>query len=320
MPLAWLYNSLKEQFESVHKNEFVVCNSFSELEGGICESLQTEVPDMRLVGPLFLTDFLDDLHSLDAGNRTSLWKEEECLHWLQEQPASSVLYVSFGSFTTLPASQLMEIARGLVSSQQRFLWVIRPDMVEGEASETLSDVIVQCSTTPLGKVIQWASQPVVLSHPAIGGFFSHCGWNSLLESVSMGVPILGWPQMADQVMNCWMMVNEWKVGVGVEVDEKNEVGWEAVERGVRIVMESKEGREMKVQAAQVKEAARRAVAAGGSSHRSVHTLVQHITRMAHTQTQTQTQTHSNDNLLFPELELELELEGTFPEELLLLLL
>ncbi|XP_042481184.1 anthocyanidin 3-O-glucosyltransferase 5-like [Macadamia integrifolia] len=201
----------------------------------------------------------------------------ECLAWLDQQPLESVIYVSFGSAGRLSEEQLTELALGLGLSGKRFLWVVRPPVGNDGAffnpggdgdvglSRYLPDGFLS-RTQELGLVVpMWAPQVEVLSHPSVGGFLSHCGWNSTLESMLNGVPMIAWPLYAEQRMNATMLVEE--VGVSLRTKElptKRVVGREEIEKLVRLVMD-KEGVAVSRRMKEVKESGLRAVGEGGSS-------------------------------------------------------
>ncbi|XP_042490867.1 anthocyanidin 3-O-glucosyltransferase 5-like [Macadamia integrifolia] len=204
----------------------------------------------------------------------------ECMAWLDAQPLESVIYVSFGSGGTLSEEELTELALGLEMSGKRFVWVVRPPAgkngafftalgggAEGhdDLSRYLPDGFLT-RTRERGLVVpMWAPQGEVLSHPSIGGFLSHCGWNSTLESMVNGVPMIAWPLYAEQKMNAAMLEEE--VGVAVRTKElptKKVVGREEVEKLVRLVME-KEGEAVRRRMKEVKESGLRAMGEGGTS-------------------------------------------------------
>ncbi|KAJ1270562.1 hypothetical protein BS78_06G061600 [Paspalum vaginatum] len=145
------------------------------------------------------------------------------LAWLDKQLPGSVLYVSFGSTYTISAPQMMELAAGLEKSAHRFVWVIRPpagfDDVDGESfrPEWLPEGFRErVEAGGQGLVVRcWAPQVEILAHAATGAFLTHCGWNSVQESLAHGVPLLGWPLSAEQFYNAKMLAEE--MGVCVEV-------------------------------------------------------------------------------------------------------
>ncbi|GKC90897.1 retrovirus-related pol polyprotein from transposon TNT 1-94, partial [Tanacetum coccineum] len=190
-------------------------------------------PSVYSIGPLhtIVRDIEDkDLQSLGS----SLWKEEhECLEWLDCQESGSVIYVNFGSITVITPQQLEEFSWGLANSEQKFLWVIRPDLVRVDALVLSAEILEM--TRDRGFVASWCPQEKVLDHPSIGGFLTHSGWNSTLESITSGVPMICWPFFAEQQTNCWWCCNQW--GIGVEID--SDVNRNQVEKVVRDLMDGK---------------------------------------------------------------------------------
>ncbi|MCO5546816.1 hypothetical protein L7F22_000252 [Adiantum nelumboides] len=186
--------------------------------------------------------------------RASLWHEDAtCLEWLQGRPSSSVLYVSFGSIVAFSVEQLQEIAMGLEASQRPFLWALRPDSIEGgnEASSVSSkyDQISRCAK--VGLVVPWAPQVDVLAHASVGGFMTHCGWNSMLESILMGKPMVGYPLFAEQKMNCRLM-ELWKVGMELSVGHNGIVDSEQVKHCVNLLMSNQDENAFRVACMQLR--------------------------------------------------------------------
>ncbi|KAL5777958.1 hypothetical protein ACOSP7_010884 [Xanthoceras sorbifolium] len=261
----------------------IMLNTWEELEPVSLKAirehpffLQIPTPPVYLVGPMIKQD--EPLSSSD----------EECLAWLDNQPSDSVLFIALGSGGTLTTKQLIEMARGLEISQQRFIWVLRrPD--DAVASSTFfnvgSDVNDPISYLPegflektqeVGLVVKsWATQVAILRHPSTGGFLSHCGWNSVLESITHGVPIIAWPLYAEQKMNAAMLTEE--IGVAmkpVKGPEETVVRREEISRVVRLLMESKEGKLIRCRVKELQDSARRAPDIDGSSYNSLSCLVE----------------------------------------------
>ncbi|KAJ8505590.1 hypothetical protein OPV22_006476 [Ensete ventricosum] len=169
---------------------------------------------------------------LMASTRLSIWREDRsCMEWLDSQSEASVIYVSFGSFTVLTAHQLVEFAWGLAGSDHPFLWIIRPDMVDGGVKTALPEEFIT----------SWCHQGQVLAHRSVGGFLTHGGWNSMMEGVLSGVPLICRPSFADQYTNCRYACVHW--GFGLEVDQ--EVTRGQVRDRVRELMEGEKGKEMR---------------------------------------------------------------------------
>lgn len=256
----WMRSHVEKQMACLDQNLCIIANSFPDLESGVCQQLlEAQVPcKVFTLGPLLPSAFLGSVNGLaDGGTGASMCDEEECMEWLDTQRAGSVLYISLGSIATLEPDEIQEIGLGLAASNQPFLWVLRPSAAHDPrkpVSVLLPEELQKKIALKHGKIIRWAPQLRVLSHKAVGGFLTHCGWNSTLESVSMGVPVIGWPQMMDQITNCWFMVEQLKVGV--RLDKKAERA--GVERAIRRLMQEPEGHHMRARASKLNAAARSA--------------------------------------------------------------
>ncbi|CAJ1963539.1 unnamed protein product [Sphenostylis stenocarpa] len=206
-----LLDFVAEQIEATSKASAVILPTFDALEHDVLEALSTMFPKLYTIGPLELLLDQTSESKLDS-IRCNLWKEEsECLKWLDSQQPNSVLYVNFGSVIVMTHHQLVELARGLSNSKKKFLWVIRPDLVEGEASILPPETVEE--TKDRGLLVGWCPQEQVLKHPAVAGFLTHCGWNSTLESIANGVPLICWPFFNDQILNCRNICREWAFGI-----------------------------------------------------------------------------------------------------------
>ncbi|RDX73315.1 Zeatin O-glucosyltransferase, partial [Mucuna pruriens] len=188
-----------------------------------------------------------------------------CMEWLDKQEPNSVIYVSFGTTTTLTEEQIQEIATGLEQSKHKFIWVLRDadkgDIFDGsEAKRYELPNGFEERVEGMGVVVRdWAPQLEILSHISTGGFMSHCGWNSCLESITMGVPIAAWPMHSDQPRNSVLITEVLKVGLVVKdwAQRNALVIASIVENAVRRLMETKEGDEMRERAAMLKNAIHR---------------------------------------------------------------
>ncbi|PSR90223.1 UDP-glycosyltransferase [Actinidia chinensis var. chinensis] len=211
---------------------------------------------------------------LAGDNRTRARKQtgmtpEYCIHWLDSKPPNSVLYISFGSMNTISASQMTQLAKALNKiSYLNFIWVVRPPIgfditAEFRAEEWLPEGFTRrvVEEERRGLIVhRWAPQVEILSHESVGGFLSHCGWNSVLESLGRGVPILGWPMAAEQFFNAKFLAEE--IGVCVEVagGVRFAIRHEDLVEKIEIVMsESERGKEMRRRAGEVKEMIREAI-------------------------------------------------------------
>ncbi|KAH7835226.1 hypothetical protein Vadar_024126 [Vaccinium darrowii] len=256
-----------EEAEAALKASAIILNTFDALEKPVLDSLSSFLPPVYALGPLQLMvkqvsdERLKSMHS-------NMWKEEsQCIEWLDSKKPNSVLYVNFGSITVMTPKQLEEFAWGLANSGSDFLWIVRPDLVIGESASLAPKFVTE--TKGRGMLASWCPQERVLKHEAIAGFLTHCGWNSTLDSLCGGVPVICWPFFADQPTNCWFSCGEW--GIGMEID--NNVRREEVERQVRELMEGEKGKEMKRKAVEWKKKAEEAAGPGGSSYLNLDKLI-----------------------------------------------
>ncbi|KAL3626136.1 hypothetical protein CASFOL_029685 [Castilleja foliolosa] len=169
------------------------------------------------------------------------YNDYETMKWLSEKNIRSTVYISFGSEYFLSKEQIAEIAKGLQLSKVNFLWIIRfPD---GEKNTSMEEALPEGfleTVRERGKVIEkWAPQTTILAHPSIGGFMSHCGWSSIMESMYFGVPVIGMPMKVDQPINARLAV---EVGVGVEVEKDKNGNYlgDEVAKAINKVMVEKE--------------------------------------------------------------------------------
>ncbi|KAG6771244.1 hypothetical protein POTOM_022591 [Populus tomentosa] len=211
-------------------------------------------------------------------------KKRFCLDWLDKHARNSVIYVSFGTTTTLDDEQIKELAIGLRESKQKFIWALRDadkgDVFSGEERSAELPEGYEDSVDGIGLVVRnWAPQLEILAHPATGGFMSHCGWNSCMESITMGVPIAAWPMHSDQPRNTVLITKILKIGVAVKEWELRDeiVTSKIVESAVKRLMASTEGDEMRRRAAEMGESVRGSVAEGGVSRMEMESFVAHIT-------------------------------------------
>ncbi|XP_077213376.1 7-deoxyloganetin glucosyltransferase-like [Tasmannia lanceolata] len=254
----------------------IILNTSDNLEHNVLNVLSSMLPPIYTVGPLSIlcNEISDSRLKLIGSN---LWKEEkECIEWLNTKEPKSVVYVNFGSITVMSPEQLREFAWGLANSKHTFLWITRPDIVMGDSPILPLEFVNE--TKERGLLASWCPQEEVLSHPSIGVFLTHAGWNSTLESIGGGVPVICWPFFAEQQTNCRFACTEWEIGM--EID--NNVKREEVEGLVRELMEGEKGKEMKNKVMEWKEGANKATERGGSSWLNVEKLVKEIVRKKRT--------------------------------------
>ncbi|XP_009341756.2 (R)-mandelonitrile beta-glucosyltransferase [Pyrus x bretschneideri] len=239
--------------ERAKKASAIILNTFHDFEREVLDALSTLLPPVYSIGPLNLQIGQIPVDKELKSIRSNLWIEEpECLEWLHTKEPNSVVYVNFGSITVMTNEQLTEFAWGLANCKKTFLWVIRPDLVGGDSAVVPQEFVEETKDRSL--MASWCPQEQVLSHPAIGGFLTHCGWNSTLESVCGGVPMVCWPFFAEQQTNCRFSCKELGIGLEIEGDVKRKY----VEGLVRKLMDGKEGKEMRKKALEWKKLAKEA--------------------------------------------------------------
>ncbi|KAL3504754.1 hypothetical protein ACH5RR_034595 [Cinchona calisaya] len=248
----------KNATQKSHKGSAIILNTFDDLEPEVLKELLSMFPKLLTIGPLQLLEKQDQDSKMNSFE-LNLWTEDAtCLEWLDSRASGSVLLVNFGSIARMTKQQLIEFACGLANSKQNFLWVIRPDLVVGDSTDFLSEF--EAEIKGRAKLASWCPQEKVLSHPAVGGFLTHCGWNSMLESICSGVPMLCWPAYAEQPTNSWFCCKKWGVGLEIGVDVKRD----EVERLVREVICGQKGKEMKGKAMEWKKKAEESCSTGSS--------------------------------------------------------
>ncbi|CAO2163888.1 unnamed protein product [Urochloa humidicola] len=250
-------------------------NTFFDLEHRYCDMYVHNGHAKRTycVGPLSLPP-----SPLLVAGASSCVDDSECIHWLDTKPKGSVVYLCFGSLTHVSVAQLREIALGLEASGESFLWVIRATAwtpPEGWKQRVGDRGMV---------VTGWAPQTEILAHPAVGAFVTHCGWNSVLETIAAGVPVLTWPMVIEQFITERLVTEVlaigrrlWSEGAGVRSTRSEEhevVPAGAVAQAVVAFMEPggpREGATARVK--ELSKKARAAVKEGGSSHHDLHQLI-----------------------------------------------
>ncbi|KAL7192235.1 hypothetical protein ACSBR2_024140 [Camellia fascicularis] len=208
--------------QTLEHSDWFLCNTIYELNSSVCRLL----PNILPVGPLLASD-----HSRCSSGSFRL-QDSTCLRWLDEQPAGSAVYVAFGSVTVFSQHQFYELALGLELAGRPFLWNVRPSITNRSFTEYPNGFAKK--VVGRGKIVEWAPQEVVLSHPVIACFFTHCGWNSTMEGVSNGVPFLCWPYDGNQFHNRIYICDSWKVGLSLEHDENKIVSRHEIKTRLRI--------------------------------------------------------------------------------------
>ncbi|KAK6922142.1 UDP-glucuronosyl/UDP-glucosyltransferase [Dillenia turbinata] len=256
------------QFANLEKADWVFDNTLEGLEGEAAKCI-CEFWPATLIGPMVPSAYLDGQIEGDKGYGASLWKplSEECNLWLATKQPKTVVYVSFGSMVSLSEKQMKEIASGLLESGFHFLWVVR-DSERGKLPDGFPDLAKE-----KGLLVTWCNQLEMLAHQAIGCFVTHCGWNSTLEGLSLGVPMVGVPQWADQMPDAKFIEDVWGVGLRAKEDEKGIVSREELISCLRGVMEGERSQVIKKNGSKYRELAKKAVSAGGNSDKNINEFV-----------------------------------------------
>ncbi|KAL6897249.1 hypothetical protein ACP4OV_006945 [Aristida adscensionis] len=251
----------------------LIINTFDALEAEELAALRRD-----LAVPVF---DVGPVHALSppapaprASSRRLLQEDGGCLEWLDAQAPASVLYISFGTLASVSGADLVETAWGVAGSGHRFLWVLRPGLVRGSPPSQPSPLPegFDAATCGRGMVVSWAPQVEVLAHPAVAGFWTHCGWNSTLEAVCAGVPMLCRPCFGDQMGNARYVEHVWRTGLALDAElERGKVA-----AAVATLMASESGGDLRRRAMELKGRAEHCVSMAGSSSLNVDKLVNHI--------------------------------------------
>ncbi|XP_021973845.1 UDP-glycosyltransferase 76G1-like [Helianthus annuus] len=260
-PLAQLLGDMMKQIKA---SSGIIWNSFKELE----ETELERVPDDFPI-PRFLITFPK---YFTASSSSLLEQDQTIFPWLDQQPTKSVVYISFGSLSQVEEKEFLEIAHGLVYSKQTFLWVVRPEFVKGS---TWVELLPDGFPGERGRVVEWAPQQEVLAHEATGAFWTHSGWNSTLESVCEGVPMICSSVLADQALNARYMSDVSRVAVYLE----NGLQREEIASAIRRIMVDEEGKEIRERARVLKQIADVSAMKGGSSNKSMESLIDYISSL-----------------------------------------
>ncbi|GAB2291684.1 hypothetical protein Dimus_025937 [Dionaea muscipula] len=290
-----LVELLKRALEADRKSFGVIMNSFYELEPAYVDHLRQALGRRAWpIGPVSLFNVVNRRRSNIAvedkrsirGKKSAI-DEEECLKWLDSKEPNSVVYVSFGSIAKFPISQLHEIAGALEASGQDFIWVVRGYCCRDD--HIIENFEKRMELEGRGLIIRgWAPQVVILEHRATGGFVTHCGWNSTLEAISAGVPMVTWPVFAEQFYNQKLITEILRIGIPVgakkqisgmilgDAKSDNIVDKKSIENSVRRVMVGEEAAEISSRVTELKELAWKAVDEGGSSYQHLSDLLQQL--------------------------------------------
>ncbi|XP_073226484.1 abscisate beta-glucosyltransferase-like [Cicer arietinum] len=285
-------SQIPDRIKQLDEKSFgTVINSFYDFEPAYADYTRNVLGIKAwLVGPVSLCNrSVED--KKERGKQPTM-DEQSCLNWLNSKKPNSVLYVSFGSLARLHTKQIKEIAYGLEASDQSFIWVVGKILNSTDKEETcgenwvLDEFEKRMKELDKGLIFRgWAPQLLILEHDAVGGFMTHCGWNSTLEGVCVGVPMITWPLSAEQFINEKLVTDVLKIGVQVgskewgtwDRERKELVGREKVEFAVKKLMrKSEETEEMRRRVKQIAENAKSAVEEGGTSYADIDAFIQEL--------------------------------------------
>nr|KAJ0220014.1 hypothetical protein LSAT_V11C200064020 [Lactuca sativa] len=272
LPGFYRYDNLTNPVMQIIMNEARQVPRAHALDASILDQIRSLCPNIYCIGPLhtLLKSHLPKSTQHNVSN--SLWTENrDCLSWLDTQLPKSVVYVSIGSMATMTVDQFVEIWHGLVNSGYPFLFVKRPGSVTGDYDESNVQGNLVGETNRRGFITTWVPQEEVLSHSAIGGFLTHSGWNSTVESMVEGVPMICWPLKVDQHVNSWFVSEVWKIGI----DIKDTCDRFVVEKAVKDVLDVRRS-EFFRSAKVVAEAGAKSVSENGSSWMDLNRLVEDL--------------------------------------------
>lgn len=263
------FEMVLQQFTNFEKADFILVNTFQELEPHEKELL-AKVCHVLTVGPTIPSMYLDQRIKSDTAYDLNIFDSKDaafCTSWLDTRPQGSVVYVAFGSLAELNNAQMEELASAV--SNFNFLWVVR-----GSEEAKLPSGFLETVDKDKSLVLKWSPQLEVLSNKAIGCFLTHCGWNSTMESLTFGVPLVAMPQWTDQPMNAKYIQDVWKAGVCVKIDNESGIAKrEEIYFSIKEVMEGEKSEEMKENAKKWRDLAVKSLSEGGSTDVNIDTFV-----------------------------------------------
>ncbi|MCD9645093.1 hypothetical protein HAX54_033769 [Datura stramonium] len=261
-----VHQLIYKAFQDVRKSDIIIANTVQELEPETITSIQ-EKHNFYAIGPIVSANFTD------LTIPSSLWSEYDCTQWLDVKPRGSVLYVSFGSVALVNKEDILELAHGLMLSEVNFIWVLRFNIL-GQDEKSILPLGYEEKVKDRGLIVPWCNQTKVISHSAIGGFLSHCGWNSVVESIWCGVPLICSPLVTDQLANRKLVVYDWKVGINLRDGES--ITREEVCDKIKYLINEETSSNLRKTSAQVKETFHNALATNGSSNVNFNKFVDEL--------------------------------------------
>ncbi|KAG2331857.1 hypothetical protein Bca4012_018574 [Brassica carinata] len=268
------FEMVLQQFTNFEKADFILVNTFQELEIHEKELLSNVCPVLT-IGPTIPSMYIDQRIKSDTGYDLNLFDSKDtafCTSWLNTRPQGSVVYVAFGSIAKLNNVQMEELASAV--SNFSFMWVVR-DSEEAKLPSRFLETVDKDKSL----VLKWSPQLEVLSNKAIGCFLTHCGWNSTMEALTFGVPMVAMPQWTDQPMDAKYIQDVWKAGVRVKINNESGIAKrEDIEFSIKEVMEGEKSDEMKENAKKWRNLAVKSLNEGGSTDINIDKFVSNVQR------------------------------------------
>lgn len=272
---------------SIELGRGILVNTFYELDSlGIDYLRNLTGRPVWSIGPILPAAVFDDTGicrgSMNSRGKAADITKEECLKWLDSRSHQSVVFICFGSRDSLNEKQIRVVAAGLEASGQAFIWAIRCSHAQTKPKGTdmgLPEGFEE-KTRERGLMIWgWAPQLLILSHPSVGAFLSHCGWNSTVESVSLGIPMITWPMSAEQPLNSKFLVDRLEIGIQICSDMNSVPDEEEVRRAVTMVLAEEVGKKMRKRAQELRKLAKIALGKAGSSFTNLKYFVQEMQQL-----------------------------------------
>lgn len=266
LPSGVVFGNLESPFavmlhkmgQTLSKASALPINSFEELDPPLIQDLKSKFKNVLNVGPFNLTS------PPPIANTTDI---HGCIPWLDKQSPRSVVYIGFGTVATPPPPELKALAEALVDTKTPFLWSLKDNM-RSHLPEGFSE-----RSGEIGKIVPWAPQVKILEHDSVGVFINHCGWNSVMESIAAGVPIICRPFFGDHQLNSWMVEKVWQIGLRIEGGVFTK---DATNRALEVVFSHEKGKKIKEQVVAYKKLALEAVGPNGSSTKGFQAMVEVI--------------------------------------------
>lgn len=267
----------------------VLVNSFYEFEAGYAEYYKKDLGRRAWnIGPVSLYN-RNIKNKAQRGKKALIDEHHRRLNWLDSKEPDSVLYVCFGSISSFCTAQLHEIALGLETSEIPFIWVVRAP--ENEEDGHLFPEGFEDRMEQKGLIFrEWAPQVLILDHPAVGGFMTHCGWNSTLEGITAGLPLITWPLFAEQFSNEKLVVQVLKIGIQagngtwsswVQPKDVSVTKERVKEVVIKLMGDGGDAKNMRMRARELGEKAKRAAEEGGSSYNDLSAMIQELRDHSH---------------------------------------